>query len=114
MFLFAANVSLVALVQTVEGGFEITEVSIADIKNIVDGLVSSDYSATSSVVDISIDSAKVSRVFVVKNVEKDIKSVNTTLVEYDGIIYQTDDDGAVHSVSKQDFTDELISVLTEV
>lgn len=104
----------ITMAKTVEGGFEISEVSLDDIKTIVESLIPSDYSAASSVVDISIDASKVSRVFVVKNVEKDIKSVNTTLVEYDGVIYETDDDGTVHSVSKQDFADELISVLTEV
>ena len=104
----------ITMAKTVEGGFEISEVSLDDIRTIVESLIPSDYSAASSVVDISIDASKVSRVFVVKNVEKDIKSVNTTLVEYDGVIYETDDDGTVHSVSKQDFADELISVLTEV
>lgn len=104
----------ITMTKAVEEGFEISEVTTKEIRELVDGILSSDYSAESAKADISLDVTKVSRVFVVKNTEMNVKSFVTTLVESEGVVYEEDTEDNIYSVSGKDFADKLYKILTEV
>jgi len=104
----------ITLVRSVEEGFEISETSPDEIKDLVSSIISSDYTADSSKVDMTFDSTKVSRIIVAKNTDLSVGSVVLTFVESDGVIYEEDIDDNVFSVSKDDFIEKLNRVLTEV
>lgn len=104
----------VIMTKTVEDGFEITEVSSDDILMIVSKVLPAGYSAQTEKVDIEIDPDEVSRVFVVKNTEVDVKSEVATLVETDGVIYEENTDAEMFSVSEEDFMNKICKILTEV
>ena len=104
----------ITLVRSVEEGFEISETSPDEIKDLVSSIISSDYTADSSKVDRTFDSTKVSRIIVAKNTDLSVGSVVLTFVESDGVIYEEDIDDNVFSVSKDDFIEKLNRVLTDV
>jgi hypothetical protein len=104
----------VTMTKAVKEGFEISDVSVDDIRKIIIDLLPDSYSADSAKADISLDVSKVSRVFVVKNTEMNVKSYILTLVESDGVVYEEDPTDSLFSVSKTDFAEKLYKILTEV
>lgn len=104
----------ITMVKTVEDGFEISEVTDEVIRKIVNDLISPDYSAESKMADVKLDITDVSRIFVVKNTEMNVKSTIATYVESDGIVYEENVNNYVYSVSGTDFTEKLYTILTEV
>ena len=104
----------ITMVKTDENGFEITETSIEKIKEMVSKVLPSDYSADSGEKDITLDVSKISRVFVVKNTEMNVKSFVATFVESDGIVYEEDTSDKIYSISGGDFGEKLYKILTEV
>lgn len=104
----------ITMTETVEDGFEISEVDPEDVKKIVSSILPVDYSAESVKADIELNAANVSRVFVVKNTELNVKSKVATLLESEGVVYEETAEDGVCSVSGTDFTDKLIGILTEV
>lgn len=104
----------ITMTETVEDGFEISEVGPEEIKRIVSSILPADYSAESVKAEIKLDAANVSRVFVVKNTELSVKSKVATLIESEGVVYEGTAEDGVCSVSGTDFTDKLIGILTEV
>ena len=102
------------MTKTVDEGIEISDVSSVDIINIVNGLIAPDYSAITEKTDIELDISKISRVFVVKNIELNVSSQNVVFLESDGMIYEQNTDSDIFTVSYSDFTNRIIQVLTEV
>ena len=104
----------VTMTRAVKEGFEISEVTFEEIRELISGILPAGYNADSVKVDISLDISKVSRIFVVKNTVMSVKSFVTTLVESDGIVYEEDTEDNISSVSGSDFADKLYKILTEV
>ena len=102
------------MTKTVDEGIEISEVSTKDIKDLANGLLSSDYSTTSGKTDVELEVSMISRVFIAKNIELNVKSLNVVFIESNGVIYEQDSDNNVYTVSGNDFSDRIIKVLTEV
>lgn len=104
----------VTMTKLCEEGLEIKNVETEEIKKLTSSLLSSNYSAESSKVDIKFDTSKVSRIFIVKNAEVEVKNNVTTFVENDGVIYEEDTNDNIYSVSGADFADKLYKILAEV
>ena len=104
----------ITMTRTVEGGFEITDVSFDKVREIVSAILPLGYSAESVKAYIKFDVDKVSRVFVVKNTTVDEKNVIATFIETEGIVYEEDINNMVYSVSGEDFNEKLYKILTEV
>ena len=104
----------ITMTKAVQDGFEISEVTTEDIRELIAGILPAEYNANSAMVDISLDISKVSRIFVVKNTEMGVKSFVTTLVESDGVVYEEDVEDKIYSVSGSDFAEKLYKILTEV
>ena len=104
----------ITMAKTIDDGFEIVEVGLEDIKKVISNILPGDYSADSSKVDIEFDSGKVSRIFVVKNTELDVKSIVSTFVETEGVVYEEDENEDIYSVSGSDFEEKLYKILAEV
>ena len=104
----------ITMTQTVDDGFEITEVGLEDIKKVISTILPSDYSANSAKADIVFDSEKITRLFVVKKTEVDVKNVINTFVETEGIIYEENTEDDIFSVSGSDFENKLYRILAEV
>ena len=64
--------------------------------------------------DVVFDPEKVSRLFVVKNTELDVKNIINTFVETDGIVYEENSEDEIYSVSGSDFEEKLYRILAEV
>ena len=103
----------ITMTKTVEGGFEISAVNTDDISNIVCSLLPSDYSYESEKAIVEFDDSKVSRIFVVKSAELNVKDLVATFVEYNGCVYEEDKNDIVYSVSGADFADKLFRIITE-
>ena len=104
----------IIMAKTVNDGFEITEVTSDDIVMMASKILPANYSAQTAKVDIELEPDKVSRVFVVKNTEVDVKSEVATLVESEGIVYEENSDAETFSVSEEDFLNRICKILTEV
>ena len=101
------------MTKLVEDGFEIIDASPDDIQKIVSAILPANYSAESEKANVKFDAEKVSRVFIVKNIEGNAKSTIATFVETEGVVYEEDTDDIVYSVSGEDFKDKLCKILTE-
>lgn len=104
---------IITMTKTVEDGIEISEVSFEDIQRIVSKILPANYSAVSETVDIKLDSSRVTRVFIVKNTDISGKSLVSTLIETDGVVYEENSESEISSVSSSDFSDKLYKILTE-
>ena len=104
----------ITMTKMVEDGLEISYVSYDDIQKVISSVLPSHYSAESAKVDIELDTGKISRIFVVKNAEVEVKSNVATFIENDGVIYEEDVEDNIYSVSGADFADKLYKILTEV
>lgn len=104
----------ISMVKSVENGFEITKVGLDEIKELVSNVLSTDYSADSGEADILLDVSKISRIFVAKNTEMNVKNFVATFVESDGVVYEEDTSDKIYSISRGDFEDKLYNILTEV
>jgi len=104
----------IILTKEIEGGFEISAVTNEEIKEYVSTILNDSYSAISAKNDKELDINKVSRVFIVKNAEVKVKNFTKTMVESDGIVYEEDTENNTYSLSKTDFEDKVLRILTEV
>lgn len=104
----------ITMVKTVEDGFEITDASLNEIKELVSKVLPTDYSADSGEADITLDVSKITRIFVAKNTEMNVKSFVATFVESDGVVYEEDASDKIYSISGGDFGEKLYKILTEV
>lgn len=103
----------ITMTKTVDEGFEVTSVTADDIKTFVKSILDNSYSADSEQVEISFDKDNVSRLFVIKNTEVGVKNNVTSLVEYLDVVYEENSQNEVFSLSKIDFDNKLVSILTE-
>jgi len=103
---------MITMTRTVDSGLELSSVSMEGIKNIVSELLPSDYSAETKILDVHLDKDNISRVLVVKNIEKDVSSVTLTLIESEGVVYFEDSDNRILSISRTDFEDKLLAIIT--
>lgn len=104
----------ITMTKTVEGGFEIAYVSIEEIRNIVSAILPQSYSCDSLQIDKEFDVSTVSCVFVVKNIEMNVKSYVATFIESEGVVYEENTENVVFSVSRTDFVEKLYRILAEV
>ena len=104
----------ITMAKKVEGGFEISDISSEDIRNIVSSILPSEYAAESEKAYIEYDESTVSRIFVVKNTEVNTKNTVATFVETDGVVYEEDTDNTIYSMSGEDFGEKLYKILAEV
>ena len=102
------------MTKLVDGMFEISEVSAEDIRKIVMSILPADYSALSAKTEISLDTNKITRVFVVKNAEIAVKSYVTTFVEMEGSVYEEDTENILYTVSGSDFINKINKAIVEV
>ncbi len=104
----------ITMAKKVEGGFEISDISSEDIRNIVSSILPSEYAAESEKAYIEYDESTVSRIFVVKNTEVNTKNTVATFVETDGVVYEEDTDNTIYSMSGGDFGEKHYKSLAEV
>lgn len=104
----------ITMTKTIDEGFEVASITTDNISSIVCDLLHENYSSDSSKVDVKFDITKISRIFVLKSTEMNIRSKVATFVESEGCIYEEDSDNNVFSVSREDFANKLYMILTEV
>ena len=103
----------ITMTETVNGGFEITDVNCNAIREIINSILPNGYSVESAETNITFDVGNISRVFVVKNTELNNKSYIATFIESNDVIYEENINNIVYSVSEKDFKDKIYKIITE-
>ncbi|MBP5418077.1 MAG: hypothetical protein J6Y58_11210 [Clostridiales bacterium] len=104
----------ITMAKKVNNGYEFSEVKTDDIRNLVSSILPKDYEAESKKAYIKYDENVVSRVFVAKNTELDVKNLIATFVETDGVVYEENESNEIFSLSGEDFNEKLYSIMAEV